>query len=124
MLKKLFRYLFGSILEELRDEIKREARGTQDAAMAEIDKRLREDMAHEMQRVGLAMLATNRQVMLLKSSTNLMKMDVDLVKAGHECIVELAKQITEPIAPRPSGQVDWEPTPAHFGNKIDLKMGR
>jgi len=79
--------------------------------------KIRKDMALEMNRAGIAMMATNHQIMLLKG-------DMTVVKTTHNQILEVARKLTyEPPLPekRTPGQVDWVPSPAHFGNKINLE---
>jgi hypothetical protein len=122
-IKKLFMYLFGSILNKILDEFRADVRkelakevDTLRIEAAEKSLVLRRDMALEMNRVGLAMMATNHQVMLLKG-------DMTVVKTTHNQILEVARKLTE-MAPIPEkrapGQVDWQPDPRHFGNKIEF----
>jgi hypothetical protein len=135
MLRKLFLYLFGpslnAHLESFREDLRAESRLDLDASIGKVevalgrvfadcaveqDAALRRDMALEMRKVGLAMIATNRQVVLSKQ-------DILILKDTHDKILELARKLAEtPIVPekRPPGQVDWVPSPAHFGNKIEL----
>jgi len=149
MLKKIFKYLFSSLLDEFRDEVRdafqdelasccnaqhedteqqvtalRQELAVPESALgkalvdltSEQIVSIRRDMALEMNRVGLALMATNHQVMILKS-------DMNIVKTTHNQILEVARKLTE-TAPAPEkrtpGQVDWIPSPSHFGNKIEM----
>ena len=131
MFKKVFRYLFSSYLDEFRDDLRFEFARKLVESQTEFDKdiaaikteaaeqveKIRRDMALEMNRAGIALMATNHQIMLLKG-------DMTVVKTTHNQILEVARKLTyEPPLPekRTPGQVDWVPTPAHFGNKINLE---
>ena len=131
MFKKVFRYLFSSYLDEFRDELRFEFARKLVESQTEFDKdiaaikteaaeqilAIRRDMALEMNRAGIALMATNHQIMLLKG-------DMTVVKTTHNQILEVARKLTyEPPLPekRTPGQVDWVPSPAHFGNKINLE---
>ena len=131
MFKKVFRYLFSSYLDEFRDELRFEFARKLVESQTEFDKdiaaikteaaeqilAIRRDMALEMNRAGIALMATNHQIMLLKG-------DMTVVKTTHNQILEVARKLTyEPPLPekRTPGQVDWIPSPSHFGNKIELE---
>ena len=131
MFKKVFRYLFSSYLDEFRDDLRFEFARKLVESQTEFDKdiaaikteaavqveKIRRDMALEMNRAGIALMATNHQIMLLKG-------DMTVVKTTHNQILEVARKLTyEPPLPekRTPGQVDWVPSPAHFGNKINLE---
>jgi hypothetical protein len=130
MFKKVFRYLFSSYLDEFRDELRFEFARNLVESQTEFDKdiaaikteaavqveKIRRDMALEMNRAGIALMATNHQIMLLKG-------DMTVVKTTHNQILEVARKLTyEPPLPekRTPGQVDWIPSPSHFGNKIEM----
>ena len=130
MFKKVFRYLFSSYLDEFRDDLRFEFARKLVESQTEFDKdiaaikteaaeqveKIRRDMALEMNRAGIALMATNHQIMLLKG-------DMTVVKTTHNQILEVARKLTyEPPIPekRTPGQVDWVPDPRHFCNKIEL----
>ena len=130
MFKKVFRYLFSSYLDEFRDDLRFEFARKLVESQTEFDKdiaaikteaaeqveKIRRDMALEMNRAGIALMATNHQIMLLKG-------DMTVVKTTHNQILEVARKLTyEPPLPekRTPGQVDWIPSPSHFGNKIEM----
>jgi len=127
MIKRLFNYLFDSFLNEFRSEVRAEFAASHAVLENALSKAfvdltseqiamIRRDMVLEMNRVGLALMATNRQIVTLNHS-------MTIVRATHNQILEVARKLTyEPPIPekRMPGQVDWVPSPDHFGNKIDF----
>ena len=101
MFKKMFRSLFSSYLDEFRDELRFEfarklvesqTEFDEDIAAIKIEaavqvEKIRKDMALEMNRAGIALMATNHQIMLLKG-------DMTVVKTTHNQILEVARKLT------------------------------
>ena len=117
MLSRILRYVFSQFIAEIRLQIVAEVLGSVEELLQQQksllsqeaknrDDGLRKDFMLEMQRVGIALAATNHQVVMTNHEINLLKLGTPTPQP-------------ENVARTP-GQVDWVPHPAHFGNKIDI----
>jgi hypothetical protein len=117
MLSRILRYVFSKFITEIRLQIVAEVLESVEGLLQQQksmlsqeaknrDDSLRKDFMLEMQRVGMALAATNHQVVMTNHEINLLKLGTPTPQP-------------ENVARTP-GQVDWVPHPAHFGNKIDI----